>query len=195
MAAGRAVVYYMYVLSIVGFYMLQPVTVWITGLSGAGKSTLAKEIHAMLSLEQIPCMVIDGDEIRSGLCSDLGFHPADRKENIRRAAEIARLANASGISAVVALMSPRREDRRMARYIVGERFIEVFAKAPFEVCAARDRKGLYALAKAGELKNFVGLDILYEEPVPADLVVDTVACSIHVGAMAVTKTMLERLFK
>jgi adenylyl-sulfate kinase len=152
----------------------QPVTVWLTGLSGAGKSTLAVELERRLIDARHPALLLDGDNLRTGLSRDLGFKPADRHENIRRVAEVARLVNDAGVVAIAAFISPYRADREMARAVVGEeRFMEVHVSAPLEVCERRDPKGMYRKARRGELPEFTGVSAPYEAPERPALVVDT----------------------
>ncbi len=143
----------------------KPATLWFTGLSGAGKSTLAFELEKRLLQEGRLCYVLDGDNIRHGLNRDLGFSPEDRKENIRRIAEVARLMNDAGVIVITAFIAPYREDRARARQIIGEdNFIEVFVDAPLAVCEERDPKGLYRKARTGEIENFTGISAPYEAP-------------------------------
>lgn len=152
---------------------------WLTGFSGAGKSTIAQGVAAALREQGQAVLVIDGDALRSGLCSDLGFGDADRSENIRRAAELAKLAAQSGICAVVALISPFRKDRAAARAVVSPaRFVEVFVDAPLSLVESRDPKGLYARARRGELKQFTGIDSPYEAPTAPELHLRTDACTV-----------------
>lgn len=148
---------------------------WLTGLSGAGKSTLAMGLRRRLFERGRQVFVIDGDNLRHGLNSDLGFTPEDRAENIRRAAEVARLFADSGAIAIVALISPTRADRDHARRIVGDGFQEIFVRASLEICEGRDPKGLYAKARAGKIPEFTGISAPYEEPDAPDLTVDTEA--------------------
>jgi len=150
-------------------------TLWLTGLSGAGKTTLALAIEQELAGIGRPSCVLDGDELRRGLTSDLGLSREDRAEQARRAAHVAALISRSGVIAIVALISPYRQDRRNAREIhqeLGLRFLEVWVDTPFEICERRDPKGLYARARAGELHDFTGLDAPYEPPRSPDLQVD-----------------------
>jgi adenylyl-sulfate kinase len=143
----------------------RPFTVWLTGLSGAGKTTIARALDNRLVAEGRAVFGLDGDDLRRGLCRDLGFSPDDRRENIRRAAEVARLMNQTGLIVIAAFISPYREDRENARAVIGlERFLEVFVDAPLEVCAARDVKGLYKRAMAGEIADFTGVSAPYEPP-------------------------------
>ena len=155
-------------------------TVWLTGLSGAGKTTLALALeHALKALGRA-CSVVDGDELRRGLCSDLGFSPAHRSENIRRAAELARTLNQSGLIAIVALISPLAVDRERARSIIGsDAMVEVHMATPLASCEARDLKGLYKKARAGELVDFTGISAPYEAPLHPQLVFDTTTLSVE----------------
>lgn len=151
-----------------------PVTIWLTGLSGSGKSTLAYGLEHRLISQGHACYVLDGDNVRHGLTSDLGFERGDRRENIRRVAHVAQLMNDAGLIVVVSLISPMREDRSMAREIIGnDRFVETWLSAPIEVCARRDPKGLYAKARAGEIASFTGVSSPYETPDAAALEIDT----------------------
>jgi len=147
-------------------------TVWFTGLSGSGKSTVAAEVERRLVAAGRPAYLLDGDNLRHGLNSDLGFSAADRSENIRRVGEVARLFADAGVVALVPVISPYRADRARVRAIhdeVGLPFLEVFVDTPLEVCEARDPKGLYARARAGEIRGFTGIDDPYEPPERPDL--------------------------
>ena len=153
----------------------EPFVLWITGLPRAGKSSLAYALEQWLFEHQHHVQVLDGEILRLGLNRDLGFSGADRWENQRRAAELARLNLDFGISTIIALVSPIEFERRQARDIVGaERFLEVFCSAPLDACEARDQDGLYARARRGEIANVTGIDAPYEPPVRPDLVLDTV---------------------
>ena len=144
--------------------------VWLTGLSGSGKSTVAAELERRLLALGRPVWVLDGDKVREGLCSDLGFSPEHRKENIRRIAEVARLFADAGLICIVAFISPYRADRERARSLLPKgRFIEVYLSAPLEVCEQRDPKGLYAKARAGLVKDFTGITAPYEAPLEPEL--------------------------
>ncbi|TDN67236.1 adenylyl-sulfate kinase [Paraburkholderia sp. BL10I2N1] len=155
-------------------FQQKPVTVWLTGLSGAGKSTIAFELERQLVNLDHACYVLDGDNVRHGLTSDLGFRPEDRHENIRRIAHVAQMMNDAGLIVISALISPTRDDRAMAREIIGQdRFMETWLSASLESCARRDPKGLYARARAGEIESFTGVSAPYEPPTAADLVVET----------------------
>lgn len=148
-------------------------TVWMTGLSGAGKSTLANELEKRLISLGKHTMLLDGDNIRMGLNKDLGFKENDRIENIRRVAEVAKLMNDAGLIVLTSFISPYRSDRRVARDIIGDSFIEVYVSTPLEECERRDVKGLYKKARAGQISNFTGISSVYEEPEHAEIVIDT----------------------
>ena len=161
----------------------KPAVVWLTGLSGAGKSTIANAVEAMLTAEGRHCYLIDGDNLRHGLNRDLGFTAADRVENVRRAAETARMMADAGLIVLVSLISPFAAERRMARELMaGGEFIEVFVDAPLATVEARDAKGLYAKARAGGLKNFTGIDSPYEAPEAPELHLDTTRLSVEEAA-------------
>jgi bifunctional enzyme CysN/CysC len=148
--------------------------IWFTGLSGSGKSTLANLLDRRLHEAGRHTYLLDGDNVRQGLNRDLGFTEADRVENIRRIAEVARLMTDAGLIVLVSFISPFRSERRMARdlFAPGE-FLEVFVDAPLAECEKRDPKGLYAKARRGELKNFTGIDSAYERPENPELVLNT----------------------
>ena len=149
-------------------------TVWLTGLSGAGKTSIAYALAALLEQDGRAVTVLDGDLLRDGLNRDLGFTPQDRHENIRRTAEVARLMNDAGLVVIAALISPNRADRAMAAAIIGDaRFIEVHVSTPVQVCEARDPKGLYARARAGQIPQFTGVSAPYEAPLAPALTLDT----------------------
>jgi adenylylsulfate kinase len=150
--------------------------VWLYGLSGAGKSTLAQSLARHLAPEGIFARILDGDELRKGLNANLGYDEASRVENIRRAAEVAKLFMESGLVTIAAFICPTRQMRDAAREIVGrDDFLEVYVRAGYETCARRDVKGLYARAEKGEVKDFTGRDSAFEEPLPGSdaLVVNT----------------------
>jgi len=146
---------------------------WLTGLSGAGKSTLAMGLERLLFQRGRQAFVLDGDLLRQGVTSDLGFSPKDRAENIRRSAEVAKLLADAGQVVIVSLISPYSQDRDRARGIIGERFHEIYIKADLATCESRDPKGLYKAARSGVIKNFTGIDAPYEAPTKAELVIDT----------------------
>lgn len=160
-------------------------TIWLTGLSGAGKSTIAYELEKMLMEKGRHCFVLDGDNIRHHLNRDLGFSIVDRKENIRRTAEVARLMNQAGLIVITSFISPSRDDRTMAREIIGEdNFIEVHVSASIQVCESRDPKGLYAKARAGQISDFTGISSPYEPPLNPALTVDTGKLPLEDAALA-----------
>ena len=150
------------------------ITLWLTGLSASGKSTLALAAAELLVVRGIACKVIDGDELRRGPCADLGYSRADRRENIRRAAQLCRQFNAGGTVAIAALISPYREDREAARQIVGSAaFHEIYLATPLAICESRDPKGLYRRARTGEIVEFTGVSDPYEAPLAPHLILDT----------------------
>lgn len=155
------------------------VTVWMTGLSGAGKSTIANEVEKRLFAEGKHTMLLDGDNVRMGLNQNLGFGEADRVENIRRVAEVSKLINDAGIIVLASFISPFHQDRRNAKEIIGDRFIEVYVSTPLEECEKRDKKGLYKKAREGALSDFTGISSPYEIPQNPDIVVDTSRHSIE----------------
>ncbi|WP_372237949.1 adenylyl-sulfate kinase [Pseudomonas sp. o96-267] len=153
----------------------KPVTIWLTGLSGAGKSTIANALEVALTENGRHTYLLDGDNVRQGLCKDLGFSDKDREENIRRIAEVARLFVDAGLIVITAFISPFRVDRETARAIIGEgEFIEVFIDTPLPECERRDPKGLYSKARAGLIPNFTGIDSAYEAPLQPEIRLDTV---------------------
>jgi len=154
---------------------------WLYGLSGSGKSTIASAFELELHRAGLLTQILDGDNVRTGLNSNLGFSDEDRAENIRRIAEVSKLYLNSGLITITSFICPTRRLRELARSVVGrDDFVEIFVKASFETCADRDPKGLYAKAKAGQIANFTGKDSAFEEPDPADgaLVLDTEALSV-----------------
>ena len=170
--------------------------VWFTGLSGAGKSTIAQSLERELFARGMQTYVLDGDNIRHGLNSNLGFSPEDRVENIRRVSEVAKLMADSGIVAITAFISPYRMDRRRAREIALEgnaEFVEVFVDAPLEVCEARDPKNLYKKARAGEIREFTGIDAPYEPPEDAEIIVHTDRQTVNESVATILEGLLPRL--
>ena len=149
------------------------VVIWFTGLSGCGKSTLAHAVENALFEQGCRTIVLDGDNIRHGLNKNLGFSPEDREENIRRLGEVAKLFTDAGVIAITAFISPYRADRDKARALAGDAFFEVYVQCALEICEERDPKGLYKKARAGEIPEFTGISAPYEEPLNAELVVDT----------------------
>ena len=167
--------------------------VWFTGLSGSGKSTIANLVEKKLHALGKHTFLLDGDNVRHGLNRDLGFTDADRVENIRRVGEVARLMTDAGLIVLTAFISPFRAERRMVRDLMAEgEFIEVFIDTPLGVAEGRDVKGLYKKARAGQLKNFTGIDSPYEVPEAAELVVDTVAMSAEDAAEQIVAALLTR---
>ncbi|MCG8015547.1 MAG: adenylyl-sulfate kinase [Candidatus Thiodiazotropha sp. 'RUGA'] len=143
----------------------RPLVIWFTGLSASGKSTIAGALEQILTGQGYHTYLLDGDNVRHGLCNDLGFSDHDRQENIRRVGEVAKLMADAGLITLTAFISPFRADRRLAREIMPEgQFIEVYVDADLEVCKTRDPKGLYAKAQRGEIKQFTGIDSPYEVP-------------------------------
>jgi len=170
-------------------------TVWLTGLSGSGKSTVAVELLRLLVGAGVPAYSLDGDNLRHGLNGDLGFSAADREENIRRVGEVARLFADAGLVAVVPVISPYAAGRAHARRVheaVDLLFVEVFVDTPIEVCEARDVKGLYAKARAGELTGMTGVDDPYEAPDAADLVIPGDRMPAEEAAAAIVEVLIAR---
>jgi adenylyl-sulfate kinase len=154
--------------------------IWLTGLSASGKSTLAGELERELFAQGKQVCLLDGDDVRHGLCSDLGFSPEDRRENIRRIGEVARLFVERGLICITAFISPYRRDRDLVRRLLPEgRFIEVFVNAPLAVCEARDPKGLYARARANQIPDFTGISAPYERPLEPEIELPTDKLSIQ----------------
>jgi adenylylsulfate kinase len=148
--------------------------VWLTGLSGAGKSTLAHEVEEYLHRMGCRTFVFDGDNVRHGLCGDLGFSAEDRAENVRRIGEMVKLFVEAGVIALTAFISPFRRDRERVRQLVGDRdFLEIYCRCALEVCESRDAKGLYRKARRGEIKDFTGISSPYEPPDNPSLIVDS----------------------
>jgi adenylylsulfate kinase len=165
---------------------------WFTGLSGAGKSTLANAVNSALFEQGLACYVLDGDNIRHGLCKDLGFSDSDREENIRRIGEVAKLFLDAGVVVLTAFVSPFRADRDKARALVeaGD-FIEIHCAADLGVCEERDTKGLYAKARAGTIKEFTGISSPYEDPEQPELRVDTGSQSLEACVAQVVAYLIQ----
>lgn len=157
----------------------KPKTIWLTGLSGAGKSTIANALEKRLAAEGRFTMTLDGDNVRMGLNQDLGFEEKDCIENIRRVSEVAKLMNDAGLIVLVSFISPFREERRKAREIIGEPFVEVYVSTSLEECERRDVKGLYKKARSGEIAEFSGISSPYEPPEHPDIIVDTTNRSVE----------------
>ena len=149
------------------------VVLWFTGLSGSGKSTVAGGLEQALHALGVSTYLLDGDNVRHGLCRDLGFSDDDRRENIRRVGEVAKLMVDAGLVVLTAFISPHRAERDMVRELLDkDQFIEIFVDTPLAICEARDPKGLYKKARAGELKNFTGIDSVYQAPEAPDVHLD-----------------------
>ncbi|HMV08989.1 MAG TPA: adenylyl-sulfate kinase [Cyclobacteriaceae bacterium] len=158
----------------------KPLLIWFTGLSGSGKSTLAVQLEAVLHGKGYKTYLLDGDNIRAGINKDLSFTDADRIENIRRIGEVANLMLDAGVVVLSAFISPFQADRDQVKKIVGaDSYFEVFVDTPLEVCEQRDVKGLYKKARAGEIKNFTGIDSAYEIPVSPDIIIQTHILSVN----------------
>lgn len=170
------------------------VTVWFTGLPGSGKSTLARAVEARLVAEGVMAYVIDGDNLRFGLNSDLGFSPEDRTENIRRAGEVSALLRDAGAVVLAAFISPYRSDRDRVRGLHPDgTFVEVFVDAPLEVCEQRDPKGLYAKARSGAVAAMTGVNAPYEPPAAPELRIDTASTDVGRAAAQVVNEVLARI--
>ena len=166
---------------------------WFTGLSGAGKSTLAHAVEERLHLMGCRTFVFDGDNVRHGLCSNLGFSIEDRSENIRRIGEMSKLFVEAGVIALTAFISPLRADRRNVRSLLGATdFIEIYCRCSLEVCESRDVKGMYRRARAGEIKNFTGISSPYEVPEHPELIVDTGSATVDAGVNSVIELLRVR---
>lgn len=154
--------------------------IWMTGLSGAGKSTIAAALEKELYKKGFLTQIIDGDNVRTGINKNLTFSDDDRKENLRRIAEVSKLFLNCGIITINSFITPTEESRKTAREIIGDKnFIEVYINAPIDVCEMRDVKGLYKKARAGQIKNFTGIDSVFEEPVNPDIEIRTDQLSIE----------------
>jgi len=161
----------------------RPCLLWFTGLSGSGKSTIAGAVESKLAERFQHTYLMDGDNVRHGLCGDLAFSEQDRNENIRRVGEVANLMVDSGLIVLTAFISPFKENRRIVRGMLKEgEFIEVFIDTPIDECEKRDPKGLYKKARAGEIKNFTGIDSPYEAPRGAEIVIKNIDISIEAAA-------------
>ena len=172
----------------------RPYLIWFTGLSGSGKSTLASALESKLFQDKFHTYILDGDNIRAGLNTDLDFTESSRKENIRRISEVSSLFLDAGIMVLTAFISPFEEDREQAKEIVGkDRFIEVFVDTPLEICEQRDVKGLYRKAREGKIPNFTGIDSPFEEPVFPDIHIKTAAQSIEQSLAALYSAVLKKI--
>jgi len=167
--------------------------VWFTGLSASGKSTIAHTLEKVLFEKGIKVYVFDGDNIRHGLNSDLGFSPKDRRENLRRIAEVSKLFVDAGLIVLACFISPYKKDREYIKQIIGkEDFIEIYVKCPVEVCEKRDPKGFYKKAKAGIIKGYTGIDAPYEEPENPDLIIESDKLSPEESANKVYEFLVKK---
>ncbi len=167
---------------------------WLFGLSGSGKTSLSGGGAEQIRTRGRTVLLLDGDVLRRGVCRDLGFSEDDRRENVRRTAEFARIASDSGVIVIVALITPLESMRDLARKIVGtERFSGIFVDAPIDECRKRDVKGLYARAESGEISNFTGLTSSFERPVSSDLVIETGAEPLEASIGRFTEYIVHRL--
>ena len=167
---------------------------WFTGLSGSGKTTIAHHLEKRLHGQGFFTMVLDGDNVRSGINSNLGFSEDDRKENIRRIAEISKLFLNCGVITINCFVSPTREIRDLAKSIIGEKdFVEIFVNAPLEVCEQRDVKGLYKKARAGEIKDFTGIDAPFEAPEKANIEIRTDLLDIEQSVKYIAEFILPEI--
>jgi bifunctional enzyme CysN/CysC len=168
-----------------------PCVVWFTGLPGAGKSTVAARVLLELQRQGVAAYLLDGDEVRQSLSRDLGFGDADRTENVRRVAHVARMMVEAGLVVLVALVSPFAKDRHDARVLLGDyRLLEVFVDAPLDTAAARDPKGLYRQARRGDLPHFTGVDSRYEAPDAPDVHLQTDRITADEGAERVLRALM-----
>jgi len=165
---------------------------WFTGLSGSGKSTLANSLNEALHAKKISTYLLDGDNIRHGLCKDLGFSDEDREENIRRIGEVASLFMNAGIVTITAFVSPFKSDREKVRKIIGKDFIEIFCSANLDVCEKRDTKGLYKKARLGEINNFTGISSPYEIPSDPEIIVETGLIDLNASVRQIMKYLFEK---
>ena len=169
------------------------INLWFTGLSGSGKSTLAHAVEERLHLMGCRTYVFDGDNVRHGLCNDLGFSLEDRRENLRRIGEMIGLFLDSGVISLTAFISPLKADRDMVKKIIGhENLIEIYCNCSLEVCEQRDVKGLYKKARAGEIKNYTGISSPYESPVNPDIDIDSANTSIRECVNIIINELRER---
>lgn len=170
------------------------IMLWFTGLSGSSKSTLAIALERELYNSGILCRILDGDNIRTGINNNLGFTEADRVENIRRIAEVAKLFVDCGVVTIAAFISPTEQIRQMAADIIGkDDFFEIYVNTPLEVCEERDVKGLYKKARQGEIKNFTGISAPFEAPLNPAITIDTSACSLEESINLLKKIIIPQI--
>ena len=172
----------------------KPLLLWFTGLSGSGKSTIANAVEVALSSKGIHTYLLDGDNVRMGINSNLSFSPEDRTENIRRIAEISKLMVDAGLVVLASFVSPYREDRENVKKIVGyANFVEIFVNTPIEECERRDVKGLYEKARRGEIENFTGVNAPYESPLTPEIEVDTTKMKVEEIVDVVLKNIMGKI--
>lgn len=169
------------------------IVIWMVGLSGSGKSTLARALENSLHEEGFLTQLLDGDNMRTGINNNLGFSPADRTENIRRAAETAKLFMNAGLVTICSFISPTEDIRKMAKEIIGDGYFEVYIDCSVEVCEERDVKGLYAKARKGEIPDFTGISAPFDVPLNADLAVDTANQSLEKSHQELVKAIIEKI--
>ena len=171
----------------------KPCILWFTGYSGSGKSTVANALEHALHEQGVHTYLLDGDNVRHGLCKDLGFSDADRVENIRRVGELSKLMVDAGLMVLTAFISPFQAERDMVRALVNDaEFIEVFLDTPLEVCEQRDPKGLYKKARAGEIKHFTGIDSDYEPPIRPEICLNTAEHSLDTSVQQLINYLQSR---
>ncbi len=175
------------------FLNQKALVIWLVGLSGSGKSTIAMALEKLLFSQGFFVQMLDGDNIRSGINSDLGFTNEERRENIRRIAEIARLYAQSGVITINSFISPTHEIRQMTQEIIGSDYFEVFVDTPLEVCEERDVKGLYASARRGEITGFTGIDAPFEAPKDPQLILKTENKSVETCTEALFDHIIEKI--
>ncbi|MCS7279176.1 MAG: adenylyl-sulfate kinase [Thermodesulfobacteriaceae bacterium] len=169
--------------------------IWFTGLPSSGKSTIAHAVEKALYKLRVRTYTLEGDNVRHGLCADLGFSTQDRKENLRRIAEMVKLFIDAGIVTLCAFVSPYEEDReRIKKHLGEENFVLIYCRCPVEVCEARDPKGMYAKAKRGEIKEYTGVSAPYEEPLKPNLILDTNLLSVKECVEKVLTLVIPKLF-
>lgn len=169
------------------------IVLWFTGLSGSGKSTLAHTVEDELHKMGCRTFVFDGDNVRHGLCSDLGFNENDRSENIRRIGEMVKLFMEAGVISLTAFISPMRKDRHRVRDLLDkDEFIEIYCKCPIEICEERDVKGLYKKAREGKIENFTGISAPYEEPEQPDITIDTSVMPLNEAAQTIVEYLVRK---